>query len=105
MPYPPPCTSNPGMFNRTDLSYSPGMKIKTLTAVAGFVFLLGVAFLGASWNGNASLNFGWPASSNSVQFCGSASGLSALAGVVGIVAGVVLIAISMIRALLRTAPR
>jgi hypothetical protein len=70
--------------------------------VGGTLVLLGLASVGSVWNGTVGLNFGWPASANTIKFCGSASGLWALVGLSVIVTGLAILVISIIRKLLRT---
>ncbi|HEV2491751.1 MAG TPA: hypothetical protein VG204_01620 [Terriglobia bacterium] len=79
------------------------MKSSLLFLAAAAVFLLGLVSLGIGWKGTASVTVASPLSASSLQFCGSASGGWALAGISGIVLGTLLAAVALVSSIVRRA--
>lgn len=72
------------------------MKPKRLFIVSAVFFLLGLGSLGAGWNGTASANVAFPVSGSSVQFSGSATGVWAVCGLLGLLLGIVSLVVALI---------
>lgn len=73
------------------------MKSKRLLIVAAVFFLLGFVSLWWGWHGNAGVNVAYPIAGTSVQFCGSASGGSALIGILGLFFGTIVLLVALMR--------
>jgi hypothetical protein len=69
--------------------------------IASFVLLVAAYFLlGHNWKGTAGVTGAFPTASSTIQFCGSATGASALLGFVALVLGFLLLIASVITAIL-----
>jgi len=73
------------------------MKSKAWFAAFGLMFILGIGCIAWRWHGTANVNLGIPVSSTSVQFCGSASGGLALAGLGAMILSLLLLVIAIFR--------
>ncbi|MGH9432258.1 MAG: hypothetical protein ACRD3T_12025 [Terriglobia bacterium] len=73
------------------------MKPKYLFIASAVVFVLAFVVLGVGWQGKAGLNLSTDLSAITVQFCGTAHGGWALGGIVGIIVGVILFIVALIR--------
>lgn len=80
------------------------MKAKRLLILAAVLFLLGFVSVCSGWHGNAGVNVAYPIAGTSVQFCGSASGGFALAGILGMFFGIVVLLVALIRMAVSRAP-
>ena len=78
------------------------MKSKLLFIASASVFTLGLVSLGVGWKGTASVTLASPLGSSSLQFCGSASGGWALAGISGILLGIVLAVAALVSLIVRS---
>jgi hypothetical protein len=76
------------------------MKSQWLFTLATILVLVGVISLIISWHGTMSVTGAFPTSSSSVQLAGSANGGWAVVGLFCFVGGLVLLVISLVRALI-----
>ena len=73
------------------------MKSKLWFVTSGLMLVLGIVCIAWRWHGTASVNLGIPLSSTAVQFCGSASGGLALAGLGAMILSLLLLVIAIFR--------
>lgn len=76
------------------------MKSRRYVILSAVCFAVGFISLGAGWHGSAGFNAGDSLAANSVTFSGSATGIWAILGVVGLLAGIVFLAVALIIVLL-----
>jgi hypothetical protein len=81
------------------------MRAIQLFILAGVLLVVGIVSIASGWHGNAGVNLGFPISGTSVTFTGSASGASALVGILTIILGVIIFFVAVIVALVRMADR
>jgi len=74
------------------------MRSRKLFLISAVLLIVGLGSLWSKWNGSAGFNAGDSISAWSVTFNGSVHGWPALIGIVGLVAGLVLLVIALIRA-------
>ncbi len=77
------------------------MKPKLFFLASAAIFALGLVSPGAAWKGTASVTVASPLSSSSLQFCGSASGGWALAGISGVLLGILLSVVALVSLIAR----
>lgn len=77
------------------------MKPKLLFLASTATFALGLVSLGVGWKGTASVTVASPLGSSSLQFCGSAGGGWALAGISGVLLGIVLGVVALVSSIAR----
>ncbi|HEY7617394.1 MAG TPA: hypothetical protein VH744_11370, partial [Terriglobales bacterium] len=71
------------------------MTTKLLWIATGFLLLAGLICTGMGWHGTFKVTAGAPLSNTAVEFCGSATGAWALAGIVCTISAVVLFIVSL----------
>jgi hypothetical protein len=76
------------------------MKSQWLFTLATILLFAGVISLIISWKGTMSVTGAFPTSSSSVQLTGSANGGWAVVGLFGFLGGLVLLVISVVRAII-----
>ena len=73
------------------------MKSKLWFVASLLMLVLGIACIAWRWHGTASVNLAIPISAASVQFCGSATGGLAVAGLGALILAVLLFVIALFR--------
>jgi len=73
------------------------MKSRLWFVASGLMLLLGITFIAWHWHGTANVNLAIPLSSTSIQFCGSANGGLALAGLGALIFAALLFVIAIFR--------
>jgi hypothetical protein len=75
------------------------MKSKRPIIMSAVLLVLGLGSLGSGWHGSATGTLAWPLSSCSVKFCGSASGVLAVAGALATILGLAAFVMAVISAI------
>jgi hypothetical protein len=81
------------------------MNFRRLFIVAAVLLIAGVICMGAGWNGDAGVDFSSSLQGNRFRFCGSAQGLSAIAGLFGLLSGAVLFLAAFVGAVIAEGKR
>lgn len=76
------------------------MRSQWLFTLAAILVLAGIIFIVISWHGTVSVTGAFPTSSSSVQLSGAANGGAAVLGLVSLLAGLILMIFSIIRAIM-----
>jgi uncharacterized membrane protein len=76
------------------------MKSQWLFFLAAILVFVGIIFLAISWHGTFGVTGAFPTSSSSVQLSGAASGGSAVLGLFALIIGLILLVVSMLRAVM-----
>ena len=76
------------------------MRSRRLFLAAALFLVAGFATLWSKWNGSAGINAGYPMDQWVVSFNGSVHGWPAMIGMVCLLAGLILLVIALIRAVM-----
>ena len=76
------------------------MRARNLFIAAAVLLVAGLFSLWCKWNGSAGINAGFPIDQWVVSFNGSVHGWPAMIGVLGLLAGLLLLVVGLIRAVI-----
>ena len=73
------------------------MRPKHLFIACAVVLVLAFVSFGVGWQGKAGINLSTDLSASNVQFCGAAHGGWAICGVIGLILGIILFIVAVVR--------